>query len=164
MLSLVHWRLALQITVIHIANPEGMHTFKRASLSAFKHIGCTTAFLGTSLQKDIHCDNENWIPHGWRQEYLSDWCHYYGIQIDARKTLFLLVVGCQHWGIQIHYHNYAPMMESAKSEVSQHAVVNPMCLNVTNLRLECVHVYPLGIAMINESFCLSGNASACSVH
>ena len=66
--------------------------------------------------------------------------------------------------IQIHYHNYAPMMESAKSEVSQHAVVNPMCLNVTNLRLECVHVYPLGIAMINESFCLSGNASACSVH
>ena len=27
----------------------------------------------------------------------------------------LLVSWCQHWGIQIQYHNYAPMIESAKS-------------------------------------------------
>ena len=50
-------------------------------------------------------------------------------------------------------------------ESPRHAVANLMCVECGKLVActdECVYtwLYPLGIAMINESFCLSGKCNA----
>ena len=76
-----------------------------------------------------------------------------------RGRLYIIMAAVTHISVLVSAlrNSYSVSVESP-----QHAVANLMCVECGKLVActdECVYtwLYPLGIAMINESFCLSGS-------
>ena len=128
-----------------IAIPRGYNqvythsSVQATSLPHSTHIRLATACWGDSTLGWLHRSilwYWIWIPQCWHQD-ADMW-------VTAAIEEFICITICSY-GV----------------ESPQHAVANLMCVECGKLVActdECVYtwLYPLGIAMINESFCLSG--------